>query len=196
MQITIQRDIQYIFLEIKDAVWGLKFSRIAFQSNVVSGSYCLDWCSIIFHLQSLPNLSKSIRWSLDLRWQRPSEPVGFYGLKEGLLMRSSKDPDMKIDWTSFDAINRHDKQTAAMTGKVWRHMYHLETNDSFPSFVVYFPLEERKEWISWYLFLSEAGGEGKPKPQKITQFIKKKTHPVITSGHLDNSPIEHRGQWF
>lgn len=63
-------------------------------------------------------MSKAIRWSLDLRWQRPSEPVGFYGLKEGLLMRSSKDPSMKIDWVSFDAVNRHDKQTAAMTGKV------------------------------------------------------------------------------
>ena len=67
---------------------------------------------------SLPNMSKAIRWSLDLRWQRPSEPVGFYGLKEGILMRSSKDPNMKVDWESFDAINRHDKQTAAMTGKV------------------------------------------------------------------------------
>lgn len=63
-------------------------------------------------------MSKAIRWSLDLRWQRPSEPVGFYGLKEGLLMRLSKDPGMKIDWESFDAVNRHDKQTAAMTGKV------------------------------------------------------------------------------
>lgn len=67
--------------------------------------------------RSLPNMSKAIRWSLDLRWQRPSEPVGFYGLKEGLLMRSSKDPGMRIDWESFDAVNRHDKQTAAMTGK-------------------------------------------------------------------------------
>lgn len=63
-------------------------------------------------------MSKAIRWSLDLRWQKPSEPVGFYGLKEGILMRSSKDPNMKVDWESFDAINRHDKQTAAMTGKV------------------------------------------------------------------------------
>lgn len=63
-------------------------------------------------------MSKAIRWSLDLRWQRPSEPVGFYGLKEGLLMRSSKDPGMRIDWESFDAVNRHDKQTAAMNGKV------------------------------------------------------------------------------
>lgn len=29
---------------------------------------------------SLPNMSKKIRWSLDLRWQRPDHSAGFYGL--------------------------------------------------------------------------------------------------------------------
>lgn len=78
-------------------------------------------------------MSKAIRWSLDLRWQRPSDPVGFYGLKEGLLMRSSKDPGMKIDWESFDAVNRHDKQTAAMTGKV---RFWLNISNAFPFFIL------------------------------------------------------------
>ncbi|XP_069114957.1 phytanoyl-CoA dioxygenase domain-containing protein 1 homolog [Argopecten irradians] len=67
--------------------------------------------------RSLPNMSKQIRWSFDLRWQRPSEPVGFYGIKEGILMRSSKDPDMKIDWEEFNGLNRHVKAQEAVTGQ-------------------------------------------------------------------------------
>ncbi len=31
--------------------------------------------------RSLANNSSNIRWSLDLRWQRPTEPNGFHGLK-------------------------------------------------------------------------------------------------------------------
>lgn len=83
-------------------------------------------------------MSKAIRWSLDLRWQRPSEPVGFYGLKEGLLMRSSKDPGMRIDWESFDAVNRHDKQTAAMTGKVGTFPTFLTKCLNASPFFIYF----------------------------------------------------------
>lgn len=30
---------------------------------------------------SLENFSDKIRWSMDLRWQRPDKPNGFYGLK-------------------------------------------------------------------------------------------------------------------
>ncbi|XP_076099551.1 uncharacterized protein LOC143069006 isoform X2 [Mytilus galloprovincialis] len=60
--------------------------------------------------RSLPNMSNKIRWSLDLRWQRPSEPVGFYGLKDGILMRTSKDPNYKIDWEAFNKIDRHQVQ--------------------------------------------------------------------------------------
>ncbi|KAJ8308228.1 hypothetical protein KUTeg_013102 [Tegillarca granosa] len=67
--------------------------------------------------QSLPNLSKDVRWSLDLRWQKPQDPLGFYGLKEGVLMRSSKDPNLEIDWESFNAVDRNKKQIEYMTGK-------------------------------------------------------------------------------
>jgi hypothetical protein len=35
---------------------------------------------------------------LDLRWQRPDEPAGFWGLKDAVLMRTAKDPDFKMDW--------------------------------------------------------------------------------------------------
>lgn len=64
--------------------------------------------------RSLPNLSNKIRWSLDLRWQRPTEPVGFYGLKEGILMRTSKDTNYQIDWESFNNIDRHTKQRESL----------------------------------------------------------------------------------
>lgn len=63
-------------------------------------------------------MSKNIRWSLDLRWQKPQDPLGFYGLKEGVMMRSSKDPDLTIDWESFNAVDRNQKQIECMTGKV------------------------------------------------------------------------------
>ena len=56
---------------------------------------------------SLDNLSDHVRWSVDLRWQRSSDPDGFYGLKNPVAMRSSTDPNLKIDWDSFDCINRH-----------------------------------------------------------------------------------------
>ncbi|XP_076090854.1 putative alpha-ketoglutarate-dependent hypophosphite dioxygenase [Mytilus galloprovincialis] len=64
--------------------------------------------------RSLPNVSKDIRWSLDLRWQRPTEPFGFYNLKDGVLMRSSKDPNLEIDWEKFNNVDRHQEQRKAM----------------------------------------------------------------------------------
>ncbi|XP_034325415.2 phytanoyl-CoA dioxygenase domain-containing protein 1 [Magallana gigas] len=60
--------------------------------------------------RSLPNLSKQIRWSLDLRWQKPEKPAGFYGIREHLLFRTSRDPGYKIDWSSFEGDNRWDIQ--------------------------------------------------------------------------------------
>lgn len=66
-----------------------------------------------FYSGSLPNVSTDIRWSLDLRWQKPSEPIGFYNLKEGVLMRSSKDSDLDINWKSFNNVDRHEEQKKA-----------------------------------------------------------------------------------
>ena len=62
---------------------------------------------------SLNNMSDKIRWSLDLRWQNPDKPYGFYGLKQGILMRSTKDPNHKIDWNTFDLVDRNEKQKEA-----------------------------------------------------------------------------------
>ena len=46
-------------------------------------------------LSSLPNVSNQVRWSLDLRWQRPDQPYGLFGLKDGMPVRSAKDPSVK-----------------------------------------------------------------------------------------------------
>jgi hypothetical protein len=42
---------------------------------------------------------------MDLRWLRADKPVGFFGVKSGVQLRSA-DPDFEIDWDSFDAVNR------------------------------------------------------------------------------------------
>ena len=49
--------------------WYLFLFSRTFYSNVIFGYF------------SLENISDKIRWSLDLRWQRPDKPNGFYGLK-------------------------------------------------------------------------------------------------------------------
>ena len=46
---------------------------------------------------------------MDLRWQRADKPVGFYGLKNGVQMRSSEGP-IDIDWDGFDKVDRHSAQ--------------------------------------------------------------------------------------
>ncbi|KAK7104220.1 phytanoyl-CoA dioxygenase domain-containing protein 1-like [Littorina saxatilis] len=64
--------------------------------------------------RSLANVSDQIRWSLDLRWQRPDHSVGFYELKDGILMRTKENPDMKVDWDAFDSVDRHTAATSEM----------------------------------------------------------------------------------
>ncbi|KAL5022739.1 hypothetical protein ScPMuIL_001894 [Solemya velum] len=56
--------------------------------------------------RSLQNKSNKIRWSLDLRFQRPDLPVGFYGLKHGVLLRSPSKPDHVINWKDFDGRDK------------------------------------------------------------------------------------------
>ncbi|XP_005105561.1 uncharacterized protein LOC101849867 isoform X2 [Aplysia californica] len=78
--------------------------------------------------RSLNNLSNDIRWSLDLRWQRPDKPVGFYGLKQGIMMRSKKNPIKEIDWNSFNSVDRHTKADEELKGK--------EDEDEFDTTIV------------------------------------------------------------
>ena len=62
---------------------------------------------------SLPNISDKVRWSLDLRWYAGGKAAGVFGMKEGVLLRS-KNPQHKIDWEPFDAVDRHKKAFEAV----------------------------------------------------------------------------------
>ena len=59
----------------------------------------------------MDNKSGDIRWSLDLRWYRHGDPTGFFGVKDGIRMRDSKQGENYVipeeDWDSFDNVNRH-----------------------------------------------------------------------------------------
>jgi len=56
--------------------------------------------------RSTENFSQKIRWSVDLRWQRPDEPSGFEKVKECILMRTATDPKYWIDWSAWAKKNR------------------------------------------------------------------------------------------
>ncbi|XP_078576587.1 phytanoyl-CoA dioxygenase domain-containing protein 1 homolog [Branchiostoma floridae x Branchiostoma japonicum] len=51
--------------------------------------------------RSLENYSDEIRWSLDLRWQDPNKPSGFWGEKGLVLMRTADDPGYRPRWDEF-----------------------------------------------------------------------------------------------
>lgn len=67
--------------------------------------------SVLFLNQLIPhrsteNFSSHIRWSIDLRWQRPDELSGFEGIKDCILMRTAKDPHYRPDWKAWAQQNR------------------------------------------------------------------------------------------
>ena len=55
---------------------------------------------------------------MDLRWQRADQPVGFYGLKKGVTMRTSDNDKPDIEWDSFDNVDRSAEQHKAVEKKV------------------------------------------------------------------------------
>lgn len=59
-------------------------------------------------------MSNQVRWSIDLRWQKPTLPFGFYGMKEGVIFRKADDPNYEVDWDTFEGIDRHEKQREAV----------------------------------------------------------------------------------
>ena len=65
--------------------------------------------------RSLDNMSGQIRWSLDLRWQRPAEPNGFYGLKDCITMAKAGDPGFRLDWGAWAAQDRTPLQKVALS---------------------------------------------------------------------------------
>ena len=57
-----------------------------------------------------------------MRWQDANKPPGFYGLKDSVRMRSSTDPNFKINWDPFVSVNRHTKQVESVQGVSPRHL--------------------------------------------------------------------------
>lgn len=56
---------------------------------------------------SLENVSDKIRWSMDLRWQRPDKPNGFYGLKVStdMILNDNTVPEILILLTLKNRCN-------------------------------------------------------------------------------------------
>lgn len=59
-------------------------------------------------------MSEEVRWSVDLRFKKPGLPNGMFGLKPDVLMRTKDDPNMHIDWDTFDSIDRTKAQIASV----------------------------------------------------------------------------------
>ncbi|CAF0803587.1 unnamed protein product [Adineta steineri] len=84
--------------------------------------------------KSMENYSKNIRWSLDLRWQNPNEPNGFYGLKDNILMTKSDDKNFKPDWNEWSKINRTKLEEASVRESIKNEIKELkerQENDPF-----------------------------------------------------------------
>ncbi|VDI18198.1 Hypothetical predicted protein, partial [Mytilus galloprovincialis] len=64
--------------------------------------------------RSLDNASEGVRWSIDLRFKKPGLPNGMFGLKPDVLLRTKENPNMKIDWDTFDSIDRTKAQIASV----------------------------------------------------------------------------------
>ncbi|XP_060071937.1 uncharacterized protein LOC132551810 [Ylistrum balloti] len=56
--------------------------------------------------RSLNNVSDHVRWSVDLRWQNPGYPYGYYDLKEGVIFRTKDNPNPVVDWDTFEGVDR------------------------------------------------------------------------------------------
>lgn len=73
--------------------------------------------NIIPH-RSLPNISNDIRWSVDLRFVKTGEASGYSGIKDPIVFRSSKNPNLKIDWETFDSVDRSSQLAASVKGVI------------------------------------------------------------------------------
>jgi hypothetical protein len=83
-----------------------------------------------------------------LRWQKPSEPHGFIGIKEPILVRTKKDPKYQPDWSSWSqqdrneiyeskskkALDSDDKFSPVITGPWmarWKMLHHNQHTKKF-----------------------------------------------------------------
>jgi ectoine hydroxylase-related dioxygenase (phytanoyl-CoA dioxygenase family) len=108
------RNTWYIMMEEDEmsSTLGIDMEKDIITCPVPYGG-CVLFTNLTPH-RGLPNTSKIIRWSLDLRFQKAGQPAGYYGLKESIRLRSSTDPNFKIDWAPFTSYDRRTKQYAAM----------------------------------------------------------------------------------
>jgi len=56
--------------------------------------------------RSTENFSDIIRWSIDLRWQRPDQPSGMEGIKEPILLRTARDQNYRPNWNEWGSRSR------------------------------------------------------------------------------------------
>ena len=82
-------------------------------------------CRLTF---SLENVSDKIRWSLDLRWQRPDKPNGFYGLK---VRRLSYNQWIEMHFQSLpgsaqaSSLTQQNSTQQQKTTNKFNHYYHF-----------------------------------------------------------------------
>ncbi len=72
--------------------------------------------SVLFHNPLMPHRSTEnhtdrVRWSVDLRWQRPGEPTGYADSKM-IPMRRKDDPSYRLDWAHWQRQSMDDVDKA------------------------------------------------------------------------------------
>ena len=93
--------------------------RLDVQANVVTVPVPLGSVLLLNNLiphRSLNNASEEIRWSIDLRWQRPDKPSG-YALKPLLPLTSKDEPSFSPDWEHWRKQDRHAIVKQSLSGQ-------------------------------------------------------------------------------
>lgn len=54
---------------------------------------------------------------MDLRWYNLHDGEGFWGLKKGVVMRVKDNPDLKVDWEPFEAVDRNRLQATTINSE-------------------------------------------------------------------------------
>ncbi|CAF1078287.1 unnamed protein product [Rotaria sordida] len=117
----------YIEVPVEEMSKTLNISvneQTIFTCEVPFGSV-LFFNNLIPH-KSMENYSQNIRWSLDLRWQKPNEPNGFYGLKDNILMVRGDDENFKPDLDKWSKISRTKLQEAVVQKSIQNEIPELK----------------------------------------------------------------------
>eukprot|EP00884_Botryococcus_braunii_P019311 jgi/Botrbrau1/6063/Bobra.177_1s0003.1 len=105
----------YVMMDLEDAKASLGVDEeVDLVTCEVPQGGVLFLNNLIPH-RSTNNLSSGIRWSLDLRWQNPAFPNGFYGLKPSILMAKSDQPEFQPDWKEWAQVERTSLQAQAVS---------------------------------------------------------------------------------